>query len=577
LPVLSDQGEQTNELSQRMFLIDQNPRPARGSCRLNRKRPDEMVWIWFAQTRYWSLRPSNRVLPGMLLTFDDVSIDTDRRELRRNDRLCSVEPQVFDLLEFLIKNRNRPVSRSELLEAIWNGRIVSPATLTHQINAARAAIGDDAYQQRLIRTVVQQGVRFVGAVKEQRTTARPTLTKPHAPSIAVLPFINVSEVPDYFADGIVEEIITGLSRVKWLFVIARNSTFAYKGRAVDPVQVGNELGVRYILEGNVRRSRSRVCVVTQIIETETGTCVQVERYELLIKDIFMLQDDLTRSVAVTLERSFSNEELIHIRRQRPKNLDAYDLVLRARPFASGTTEQDASTAIRLLERALEVEPDYTGAHALLAWCCHIRLELGESTENDRVVAVRHAHEVLTAVSDDATALAIAGLVFYFYERNTATALNLLARALCVSHSNALALCCNALVYAGMGKAEFAIDLASGALRLSPFDSINCFTYNALAISYFQTKRYEEMLEASWRSQRCNRHFSTPHALMAAALVRLGRTSEANVEARRVLELEPAFSIQSGSARIGLAPELRIAFADAWTEAGLPDDQSSRRK
>jgi DNA-binding winged helix-turn-helix (wHTH) protein len=176
----------------------------------------------------------------LLLTFDNVSIDTDRRELRRDGRLCLVEPQVFDLLEFLIKNRNRSVSRVDLLEAIWNGRIVSAATLTHRINAARAAIGDNGYDQRLIRTVAQQGVRFIGAIKEQRTTAPPTLTKPHRPSIAVLPFTNAGEDPeqDYFADGMVEEIITGLSRVKWLFVIARNSTFAYRGRTIGAMQAG---------------------------------------------------------------------------------------------------------------------------------------------------------------------------------------------------------------------------------------------------------------------------------------------------------------------------------------------------
>jgi tetratricopeptide (TPR) repeat protein len=181
--------------------------------------------------------------------------------------------------------------------------------------------------------------------------------------------------------------------------------------------------------------------------------------------------------------------------------------------------------------------------------------------------------VITVGSDDATTLAITGLVIYFYERNTVASLNLLAQALWVSNSNALALCCGAIVYAGMGKAELAIDLAKRALRLSPFDPINCFTYNALAIAYFRAQRYEEMLEASRHSQRCNPHFSIPHALMAAALVRLGRTFEANVEARRVLELEPAFSIRSSSARIGLAPEMHISFADSWEEAGLPEDQA----
>jgi TolB-like protein len=514
---------------------------------------------------------------NLLLSFDDVSIDTDRRELRRGGQLRSVEPQVFDLLEFLIENRNRSVSRNDLLEAVWKGRFVSPATLTHQINAARAAIGDNGHDQRLIRTLVEKGVRFIGTVDEQRAAAAPTLTKPYRPSIAVLPFANVSGIPeqDYFADGMVDEIITGLSRVRWLFVIARNSTFAYRGRTIDATQVGNELGVRYVLEGSARRSRTRVYVTTRLIEVVTGTYLQVERYERLIKDIFTLQDDLVKSVAVTLERSLSDAELICISRQRPKNLNAYDLVLRALPFVWGTTEHDASTAIRRLAQALEVDPTYTGAHALLAWCYHIRLALGEWTESDSVAAAHHARKVFSSASDDASALAIAGLVVYLYERNTPTALSLLARALCVSHSNALALSCASLVYAGMGKAEFASDLARRALRLSPFDPINCFTYSALAMACFHTQRYEEMLEASRHSERCNSRFSIPHALMSAALIRLGRFSEADIEARRVLDLEPSFSIQNGSAKLRLAPQLHMAFAHAWEEAGLPEDRALR--
>jgi adenylate cyclase len=334
--------------------------------------------------------------------------------------------------------------------------------------------------------------------------------------------------------------------------------------------------VRYVLEGSARRSRTRVYVTTRLIEVVTGTYVQVGGYERLIKDIFTLQDDLVKSVAVTLERSLSDAELICVSR-RPKNLNAYDLVLRALPFVWGTTEHDASTAIRRLAQALEVDPTYTGAHALLAWCYHIRLALGEWTKGDSVAAAHHAHEVLSAASDDASALAIAGLVVYLYERNTPTALSLLARALCVSHSNALVLSCASLVYAGLGKAEFASDLARRALRLSPFDPINCFTYSALAIAYLPAQRYEEMVEASRHSERCNPLFSIPHALMAAALIRLGRISEANIEARRVLDLEPSFSIQNGSAKLGLAPEMHMAFAHAWKGAGLPEDRALRCK
>jgi TolB-like protein len=242
----------------------------------------------------------------LLFLFDNVSVDTDRRELRRDGRLQSIEPQVFDLLEFLIRNRDRMVSRDDVLAAVWNGRIVSESTLASRINAARAVIGDNGQDQRLIRTVLRKGIRFVGAVREEQ---RPEGTMPGAgaeqtssvlplpdrPSIAVLPFANVGGDPeqDYFADGISEDIITGLSKLRWFFVIARNSSFTYKGKAVDIRQVGRELGVRYVLEGSVRRGGSRVRTTAQLIDAETGKHLWADRYDRDLTDIFALQDEIT--------------------------------------------------------------------------------------------------------------------------------------------------------------------------------------------------------------------------------------------------------------------------------------------
>ena len=204
----------------------------------------------------------------MLYLFEDFVLDSDRRELRRGDELLSVEPQVFDLLQYLIRNRDRVVSKDDLVSAVWQGRIVSDATLSSRINAARNALRDSGEEQRLIRTILRKGIRFVGAVREEDGAEamvaveqpKPALGLPDRPSIAVLPFVNMSGDPeqDYFADGMVEDIITGLSRIKWLFVIARNSSFAYKGRAVDVKQVGRDLGVRYVLEGSVRKAANRV-------------------------------------------------------------------------------------------------------------------------------------------------------------------------------------------------------------------------------------------------------------------------------------------------------------------------------
>src|ERR1700736_4643507 len=209
--------------------------------------------------------------------FEEYAFDTDRRELHRGAEVVPVAPQVFDLLDYLIRNRERVVSKDDLINAIWNGRIVYDAALTTRLNAARSAIGDSGKEQRLIKTLPRKGFRFVGPVREAQAAAvadnpvepsKPTLTLPDKPSIAVLPFATLSSDPekDYFADGMVEDIITALSRFKALFVIARNSSFTYKGRAVDVKQVGRELGVRYVLEGSVRKAANRVRITGQLVD-----------------------------------------------------------------------------------------------------------------------------------------------------------------------------------------------------------------------------------------------------------------------------------------------------------------------
>src|SRR4051812_33570774 len=213
---------------------------------------------------------------ALLYRFDDFVLDTGRRELRRGDGLVAMEPQVFDLLAFLIRTRDHVASRDAILAEVWGGRIVSEATLASRISAARSAIGDSSEAQRLIRTIPRKGIRFVADVHEQDETAK-TPTAPatpalDSPAIAVLPFTNMSGDPeqDYFADGMVEDIITALSRCSGLAVIARNSSFIYKGRAVDIREVGRDLGVGYVLEGSVRRAGPRLRISGQLIDAASG-------------------------------------------------------------------------------------------------------------------------------------------------------------------------------------------------------------------------------------------------------------------------------------------------------------------
>ncbi|MEY9741934.1 TolB-like protein [Bradyrhizobium japonicum] len=235
----------------------------------------------------------------MRYLFEDYQLDSGRRELYRDTNVVALAPQTFDFLDYLIRNRERVVCKDELITTIWKGRCVSDAALTTRLNAARSAIGDSGEKQRLIKTLPRKGYRFIGMVQEadgaptvavteiQKETAEPALPLPDKPSLAVLPFTNLSSDPEqeYFADGMVEDIITGLSRSKSLFVIARQSTFTYKGKAIDIRQVGRELGVRYVLEGSVRKSGDRVRIAGQLIEATTGAHLWADRSNSKISSI----------------------------------------------------------------------------------------------------------------------------------------------------------------------------------------------------------------------------------------------------------------------------------------------------
>jgi adenylate cyclase len=397
------------------------------------------------------------------------------------------------------------------------------------------------------------------------------LALPDKPSIAVLPFQNMSGDPEqeYFADGMVEEIITALSRMKSFFVIARNSSFTYKGRAVEIKQVGRELGVRYVLEGSVRKAGKRVRITGQLIEAETGYHLWAERYDRPLDDLFALQDEIAMSVVGSIEPNLRRAEIERVKRQRPDSLHAYDLFLRALPIIYTPMPNETAEAIPLLKKALELEPDYASAQAALAWCFHHRFARGGLHEEDRAAAIHHARAATSHGGDDATTLAIAGFVIWMDERDEVAALKLFDRALALSNSNIFALACSTVPLAWMGKTELATDRARRALRLSPFDPLSFLPQCALAIGYFHTKRYEEAADAARNAIECTPRFSFAHAYLAAALLRLGRGEEARAVAQRVLALQPTFTVRDVAAIVGREPEVFSAFAEAWRDVGLP--------
>jgi TolB-like protein len=309
----------------------------------------------------------------MVLRFGDHVLDIELRELRRGAGPVALEPQVFDLLVYLVRNRDRVVSKDDLIHNVWGGRIVSDSALTSRLNAARRAVNDSGAEQRIIRTVQRRGVRFIGEVSEDgepvaATVAGPAVTEaPGAPrlSIVVLPFANLSGDPEqqYFADGVAGDLMTDLSRIPDMLVISRNTAFTYRTKPVDTKQIGRELGVRYVLEGEVRRAGDRVRVTAQLIDAETDLHLWADRFAGDAGDLFALQDEITHRIAVALDL-----ELIDAAAARPtERPDTRDYILRGRAARlKPPSRENRTEAVLLFERALALDQESVAAQSWLA-------------------------------------------------------------------------------------------------------------------------------------------------------------------------------------------------------------------
>jgi TolB-like protein len=512
--------------------------------------------------------------------FDEYAFDTDRRELHRGTNVVSIAPQVFDLLEYLIRNRERVVSKDDLINAIWNRRIVSDAALTTRLNAARCAVGDSGEEQRLIKTLPRKGFRFVGTVREtQGSTAadnRPVpmqsaLALPDRPSLAVLPFENMSGDPEqeYFADGMVEEIITALSRFKWLFVIARNSSFTFKGKAVDIKEVGRRLGVRYVLEGSVRKALGKVRITGQLIDAVTGAHIWVDRFERDLTDVFALQDEVTVAVVSAIQPKLFQTEIAMAARRRPENLTAYDYYLRALPQYYLTTREGMAEAIRLAHRALELDPRFGFVAALAANCHTLNVLLGYSADPrfDRKEAVRLLRSALSIDDSDPEILAMACLVSAFMVGDSETEIEMADRAVALNPNSFEAWNGRGWVYRVAGLPEEAIRSFERAVRVSPVDPRLHNPFAGMGYALIELGRFNEAIVAGKRAQRQNPSFSPAYRCLAAVFAHLGRDVEAREAAARLLELDPAFTISAWIARGGQSKAKLLI--EGLRKAGLP--------
>jgi len=521
--------------------------------------------------------------------FEDYCLDADLRELKRGSELIQIGPKVFDLLLYLIRNREQVVTRDDLLQAVWNGRIVSESTLTSHINAVRKAINDTGKEQRLIRTVSRKGVRFVGKTQEVKPSANisitdstsggerlgPVLTLPDSPSIAVLPFRNLSGdvEQDYFADGVVEDIITALSRIRWLFVIARNSSFTYKGRTVDEKQVGRELGVRYVVEGSVRQSEGRIRITGQLVDTATGTHVWAERFEGTLDDVFELQDQIATSIVGAVASQLERAEIERARRKPTGSLSAYENYLRAMPHVHSGTRQAIDEALPLFYKAIQLDPRFASAHAMAAWCHFWRKLNGWMADRTQEIAegVRLARLAVELGNDDAVALTRAGHALAHLAGDLDGGIALLDKALVLNPNLAAAWFLGGFLRTERGDPDTAIEFFARAMRFSPLDPEMFRMQAGMAMSHLFAGRYD--LASSWAEQSFRQlpSFLFVVAISAASHALAGRTDQAGSALQHLQKLDPTFRISSLQGWIPIRrPEHLARFVTGLREAGLPE-------
>ncbi|MDQ0142374.1 winged helix-turn-helix domain-containing tetratricopeptide repeat protein [Cupriavidus necator] len=513
-----------------------------------------------------------------ILEFGPFRLDADAGILFHGAEPTPLGQRAVALLVLLTERAGAPISKETLIKGTWPGLAVEDSNLTVQIAAVRRVFDEMAAGADWIETLPRRGYRYVGPAvtvnhrdRAAEALASPALALPDKPSVAVLPFSNLcgDTDQDYLIDGIVDDIITGLSRINWLFVIARNSTFAYKGRMVDVKQVGRELGVRYVLEGSVRKAPGRVRLTAQLVDAASGAHVWAERYDHRTDDIFALQDDIAQSVVGAIAPNLRRAEIRRVNRKRPESLDAYDLVLRAQPDVDSGMPQQVTRALALLERAIALEPAYALAHGNAAMCHHCLFLRAGLHEADRAASIRHARLAILHGQDDALALTWAGFSIGMDGHDRSAAFTALEAALAISPSSALTYILGSVMLGWGGEAERAIAWSERGLRLSPFDTWSWAAFDAQALGHFHQGRYEEAAQAAYRSVQANPAHSITYVQLAAALARLGRLEEAREAAASVLALHPTFRYNRQFLGVNCAPALAASLGEALGIAGLP--------
>jgi TolB-like protein/tetratricopeptide (TPR) repeat protein len=519
--------------------------------------------------------------------FEDQVLDADRRELACAGEGVSLEPQVFDVLLYLVEHRDRVVGKDELFDKVWDGRIVSESTLTSRINAVRRAIRDTGKDQRLLRTVPRKGFRFVGDVHVDRPAvssvsspqiagqggepSRLALPALDRAAIAVLPFTNMSgeAEQDYFSDGISEDIITALSKLRWFYVIARNSSFVYKGKSVHLKQIADELGVAYVVEGSVRKEGDRVRITAQLVDVATGSHVWAERYDRSLADVFAVQDEIAQSVVAAIEPQLYAAENFRAQRKAPDSMDAWELVMRALSHYWRVTRQDNMVAQALLEKAIRIDPQYGLALGVLAASHIFGVHMGWEDRAQTVpTAERAALAAIHADSEDAWAHYALGSVYLLTRRfDDCLAEFELALELNPSFSPARGYYGVALAYCG--RWEEGDRAARQALRLSPRDPFAAIYYGVTSYCQFVGGNYQAAIGLAREALRLRPDFVGGHRVLTAAAAMTEQTELAAESLKALRRVQPNLSLAWLSSEMPFKCESeRDHYLAAFRWAGL---------
>ncbi len=477
--------------------------------------------------------------------FGTFTLDVRRGSLRQDDREIRLRAKSYAVLRYLAENAGRLVGKDELIAAVWPGVVVTDESVARCISDVRQALGDT--HQEIIRTVPRRGYLLAAPVAraspttDREAASRPVAAIPDRPSIAVLPFANLSGDPerDHFAEGVAEEIITALSRISWLVVIARSSSFPYKGRALDTAQIGRELGVRYVVEGSVRQSGGQERIAAQLIDVHRGAHLWADRFDGQLQDIFDLQDRVARGIAGVVEPTLQAAEVTRTAGRPTSELSACDLYLRADAMVNSSAALFPE-ALGLLMEAIERDPRYGPALSLAAVCRLRMVQNGQSTdpEADSLRGADLARRALQASPDDPLTLANAALALTFFGEDIGATMVLVDRALVLNPSYARGWYISSMLRGWAGQHDTAIEHMNMSLRLNPRVRIGVAVYGLFGAAHLFSRRFDEAARNLRLAIQEDPNYPTAYRFLAACYAQMGLLDEARETIERLRRITP---------------------------------------